>query len=147
MNVLVSACLLGVKCRYDGGGKRVEELAEALKDENIYPICPEQLGGLSIPRPPAEISGGRVVSKSGDDVTDAFRRGAEAVLKIAKEHGCKIAVLKENSPSCGCGKVYDGTFSGILIDGDGVTAKLLMDNGITVLGESKTKELLSLLNK
>ena len=141
MNILVSACLLGEKCRYDGGGKPDGELMNALKGHKIVPVCPEKLGGLPIPRPPAEIKGGRVVSRTGADVTEEFRRGAARVLEIAKGTGCTLAVLKERSPSCGRGKVYDGTFSGILIEGDGVTARLLMENGVRVIGETAAEEL------
>ena len=103
---------------------------------NLIPVCPEVLGGLDTPRPPAELQpDGRVMNRQGEDVTEAYRRGAELALKIARENGCTIAILKARSPSCGSGEVYDGTFSGILTPGFGVTARLLREAGITVMDE------------
>ena len=135
-NILVSACLLGVSCRYDGKSKPNENVI-ALKDRyNIIPVCPEIMGGLPTPRNASEIQGCQVVMDDGTNVTKEYRKGAEEVLKLCRLFGCKRAVLKEKSPSCGCGKVYDGTFSGKLIDGNGITAKLLMENGIEVFGET-----------
>ncbi len=135
-NILVSACLLGVSCRYDGKSKPNENVI-ALKDRyNIIPVCPEIMGGLPTPRTASEIQGSQVVMGDGKNVTKEYRKGAEEVLKLCRLFGCKRAVLKEKSPSCGCGKVYDGTFSGKLIDGNGITAKLLMENGIEVFGET-----------
>ena len=135
-NILVSACLLGVSCRYDGKSKPNENVI-ALKDRyNIIPVCPEIMGGLPTPRTASEIQGCQVVMGDGTNVTKEYRKGAEEVLKLCRLFGCKRAVLKEKSPSCGCGKVYDGTFSGKLIDGNGITAKLLMENGIEVFGET-----------
>ncbi len=106
-----------------------------LKTETLIPVCPEQLGGLPTPREPAEIREGRVITKSGKDVTENFKRGAEEVLKIAKMFGIKEAVLKQGSPSCGCGRIYDGTFSGKIVEGDGVTVALLKRHGIKVITE------------
>lgn len=135
-NILVSACLLGVSCRYDGKSKPNENVT-ALKDRyNIIPVCPEIMGGLPTPRTASEIQGSQVVMGDGTNVTKEYRKGAEEVLRLCRLFGCKRAVLKEKSPSCGCGKVYDGTFSGKLIDGNGITAKLLMENGIEVFGET-----------
>ena len=135
-NILVSACLLGVSCRYDGNSKPNENVI-ALKDRyNIIPVCPEIMGGLPTPRTASEIQGCQVVMGDGTNVTKEYRKGAEEVLRLCRLFGCKRAVLKEKSPSCGCGKVYDGTFSGKLIDGNGITAKLLMENGIEVFGET-----------
>ena len=134
--LLVSACLLGTPCRYDGKSKadaRVQALAERYE---LIPVCPEQLGGLPTPRDPSERQGARVVMASGRDVTENYRRGAEAALALCVQNGCKAAVLKEKSPSCGCGRIYDGTFSRRLIDGSGVTAELLQQNGIRICGES-----------
>ena len=105
-------------------------------------MCPEQLGGLSTPRNPSERRGERVVMNDGRDVTAEYRRGAEEALRLARLYGCTAAVLKEKSPSCGCGRVYDGTFSGTLTDGDGVMAELLKENGIRVYGESELEKLL-----
>jgi uncharacterized protein YbbK (DUF523 family) len=133
--ILVSACLLGVSCRYDGGQKadgRVCALADA---HTLIPVCPEQLGGLCTPRAPSERRGVLVVANDGTDVTDAFCRGAEETLALARLLRCKTAILKSNSPSCGCGSVYDGTFSGRTVPGDGVTAELLKRNGIAVYTE------------
>ena len=139
--LLVSACLLGTPCRYDGKSKadpRVQALAERYE---LIPVCPEQLGGLPTPRLPSERRGGRVVMSDGRDVTDAYRRGAEASLAICRANGCRAAVLKEKSPSCGCGRIYDGTFSRRLIAGDGVTAEALKARGIFVYGESDAEKL------
>ena len=133
--ILVSACLLGLKVRYDGKEKTNEELVERLKNYDFVPVCPEIFGGLSTPRVPAEIRDNKVINKEGIDVTSNYVRGAEEVLKLALKFNIKKAILKSNSPSCGKGKVYDGTFSGNLVDGNGITAKLLMDNGIEVLSE------------
>lgn len=132
---LCSACLLGLNCRYDGKGKPNDKIIELAKKELLIPVCPEQLGGLSTPREPAEIVGDRVMTISGEDVTINFRKGAEEVLVIAKNLNIKEAILKQKSPSCGCGKIYDGSFSGSLIMGDGVTASLLKNNGIKVITE------------
>lgn len=135
-NILVSACLLGVSCRYDGKSKPNENVI-SLKDRyNIIPVCPEIMGGLPTPRKASEIQGCQVVMGDGTNVTKEYRKGAEEVLRLCRLFGCKRAVLKEKSPSCGCGKVYDGTFSGKLIDGNGITAKLLIENGIEVFGET-----------
>ncbi|CCQ94570.1 conserved hypothetical protein [[Clostridium] ultunense Esp] len=137
MNVLISACLLGVNCRYDGKGMFIKR-ANALKDKyHLVPVCPEIFGGLKIPREPAEIIGDRVITKNGEDVSENYKRGAEEVLKLAKFYNCKLAILKERSPSCGYGKIYDGTFSGKVIDGNGVTAEVLVENGVKVIGESE----------
>jgi len=142
MNILISACLLGVNCRYDGNGKLIEE-AEKLKEKyHLIPVCPEIYGGMSTPREPSERKGERIYSKSGTDVTDYFERGAEEVLELAKFYDCKYAVLKERSPSCGYRRIYDGTFTGATIEGNGVAADLLAKNGIQVLGESEIHKLL-----
>ena len=141
MKILISACLLGACCRYDGASK-AHPLAALLAERHpLVPVCPEQLGGLPTPRPPAERRGGRVVTQSGD-VTEQYLRGAEETLKLCKLLGCEAAVLKERSPSCGRGQVYDGTFSGTLTAGDGVTAELLAAHGIPVYGESQIEKLL-----
>lgn len=137
--ILVSACLLGLCCRYDGKGKTDDRVAKLLKREDIclIPVCPEQLGGMGTPRLPSERQGSRVVNSAGEDVTEYYERGAVQVLKIAELYGCKLAILKERSPSCGKGQIYDGTFSKTVIKGDGVTAELLKRHGIQVVGESK----------
>ena len=140
--LLISACLLGCACRYDGKSKPHPLAVELARRGLAVPVCPEQLGGLPTPRKPSERQGGRVVMADGRDVTAEYRRGAEETLHLARLYGCTAAVLKEKSPSCGCGRVYDGTFSGTLTDGDGVTAELLKENGIRVYGESELEKLL-----
>ena len=143
MYILVSACLLGMPCRYDGTGKREAGL-EKLREQGhtLIPVCPEVLGGLPIPRPPAERQpDGRVITQKGQDVTNQYRAGAQRALELAQVHGCTLAVLKERSPSCGWGQIYDGTFSHTLISGSGVTAQLLEEHGIPVYGESQIKNL------
>lgn len=135
MKILVSACLLGVNCRYDGTGQMKEKIKKLMSDHQLVPVCPELLGGLKTPRCPAERQGNRVVTREGEDVTAAYRRGAEETLKLGKLFGCSRAILKERSPSCGCGKIYDGTFTKTLTDGDGVTAALLKAYGIPVVGD------------
>ncbi|MCQ2448401.1 MAG: DUF523 domain-containing protein [Oscillibacter sp.] len=136
MKLLISACLLGVCCRYDGASKQYKQVQELMNRHTLIPVCPEQLGGLATPRAPAERQGEFVMTNTGVDVTEAYRRGAEETLRICRLFGCDAAVLKERSPSCGNGEIYDGTFSGTLTAGDGVTAELLRQHGIQVFGES-----------
>ncbi len=142
MKLLVSACLLGVGCRYDGQSNELPQLKQLLKKHTCIPVCAELFGGLPIPRTPAERQGNHVVTKDGTDVTEAFIRGTAEVLRLADLYHCKVALLKERSPSCGSGKIYDGTFSGTLTEGDGLTAQLLKSKGITVYGESEIGELI-----
>ena len=138
--ILVSACLLGVNCKYSGGNNLCPAL-EGLKGRyHFVPVCPEQLGGLPTPRPPAECRGDQVINKEGQDVTEQFRKGAEEALKIGRLFGCKKAVLKSRSPSCGRGMIYDGTFTGTLVPGDGVTARLLSQNGFSLFSEEELPE-------
>jgi len=132
---LVSACLLGLKTRYDGKVKPNDKIIEMSKKEVLIPICPEQLGGLSTPREASEQKNGKVISKNGNDVTENFQRGAEEVLKLVKLLDIKEVILKQKSPSCGFGKIYDGTFSGKIIEGNGVTADLLSKSGIKIMTE------------
>ena len=136
--ILVSACLLGQPCKYSGESNYCESVTEYLRERKAeaVPVCPEVMGGLSTPREPAEIKGERVVTRTGRDVTEAFVRGAEAAAETAAEEGCHIAILKERSPSCGNGFVYDGSFEKRLIPGDGIAARLLKEKGLTVMGES-----------
>ena len=131
--ILVSACLMGVNCKYNGGNNYDPKVAEFLKDYEIVLICPEVMGGLPTPRVPSEIKDGRVVNKDGEDVTDFFVTGAEETLFLAKKYNIKKALLKTKSPSCGNGKIYDGTFTDTLTKGDGITAKLLKENGIEII--------------
>ena len=135
MTILVSACLLGLPCRYDGKAKQHPAVLRLAEKHTLIPVCPEQLGGLQTPRVPSERQGERVMNKEGADNTTAFLRGAQCALDIARLTKCEIAVLRAKSPSCGCGKIYDGTFSGTLTDGNGVTAELLQKNGIQVLSD------------
>ena len=139
--LLVSACLLGENCKYSGGNNRNEQVRALERYFQLIPVCPECFGGLPIPREPSEIRDGCVVSKSGVDVTAAFADGAEKTLYIAEEENCGLALLKERSPSCGCGQIYDGTFSRRLTEGDGVTAEALKAHGITIYGESDVEKL------
>lgn len=132
--IIVSACLAGYRCRYDGKVIPDAEIVALVKQGGAIPVCPEMMGGLPCPRVPAErtADGRRVVTKDGGDVTDAYRRGAEETLRMARLYGCEHAILKARSPSCGCGQIYDGSFSGTLRDGSGVAAALLTENGISV---------------
>lgn len=138
--VLVSACLLGEAVRYDGKSQPCEAVRALSADYELVPVCPECLGGLPIPRTPSEIDRRsdelRVLSIDGEDRTEAFLRGARACVEIAQNMGCTHAILKSKSPSCGCGLVYDGTFSGTLVVGDGVTTRLLTSAGVCVIGEN-----------
>ena len=140
--ILVSACLLGVCCRYDGESKPCEEIIKLREKYILIPICPEVDGGLPTPRTPSERVGDKVLMRDGKDVTENYRRGAEEALRKAKEFGCNIAILKARSPSCGSGKIYDGSFSGNLTDRDGVCAELLKKNGISVFTENEIDLLL-----
>ena len=141
MTLLVSACLLGCPCRYDGKSKPNDAVLALMSQYTLIPICPEQMGGLATPRIPAERKDGGVFTENGGDVTGQYCRGAEEALRLARLYGCKYAILKERSPSCGSGQIYDGSFSHTLISGDGVTAQLLKESGITVLGESEVDRL------
>ena len=143
MKLLISACLLGIPCRYDGASKPqswVEKLAER---HELVPVCPEQLGGLPTPRHPSERQGERVVMDTGADVTEPYSRGAEAALRLCRLLHCQAAILKERSPSCGCGTIYDGTFTGTRISGEGVPARLLRRAGVQVMDEEELEQALS----
>ena len=140
--LLISACLLGRNCKYNGGNNYTP-LVEALKARyDLVPVCPECFGGLPIPHEPSERVGDKVLSKSGEDVTEPFRRGAEKTLAAAIQQGVTRAVLKERSPSCGSGSIYDGTFTGTVVPGNGVAAELLLSRGVVIYGESRIGELL-----
>jgi uncharacterized protein YbbK (DUF523 family) len=152
IRVLVSACLLGEKVRYNGAdaasGSRI--LQDWVREGRVVPFCPEVAGGLGVPRPPAEIQGkggasvldgaGRVRTRDGDDATEAFLRGAELALRTARQSGVRMAVLKDGSPSCGSAYVYDGSFGGRREAGAGVTAALLRRSGIEVFSETRLEE-------
>ena len=147
--VLVSACLLGHAVRYDGDDNLLNRriMNNWITEQRVVAVCPEVGGGLPVPRPPAEIQGGsgvdvlrdraKVITNSGEDVTGAFLEGARLALDLAREHKIEVAVLKARSPSCGNEKIYDGTFQGIKVDGTGVTAALLIENGIKVFNEDQ----------
>lgn len=133
--ILVSACLLGVDCKYSGGNNYNEKVIEYIKDKEVIPVCPEILGGLSTPRPPSERIDSKVINNQNIDVTKEYAKGAQQALLLAKLFNVKKALLKAKSPSCGKGSIYDGTFSSVLIEGNGVTTDLLEANGITVITE------------
>ena len=147
-NLLISACLLGVECKYSGGSNALpEETIEKLRTRyRLIPVCPETAGGLPTPRDPSERLGERVVSCRGADVTAQFKKGAEAALTLARRYGCTTALMKEHSPSCGSGLIYDGSFLGKLVKGDGCAAELLKAAGVSVVGENMT-ELLTMAGK
>ncbi|MBQ6866768.1 MAG: DUF523 domain-containing protein [Clostridia bacterium] len=130
--MIVSACLAGFPCRYDGKARPCAQVVELVRAGKAIPVCPEQLGGLPTPRTSCEIREGRVVDADGRDRTEAFQRGAKAVLRIAQTYGATEALLQSRSPSCGSGWIYDGSFTKTLTAGDGVTARLLKENGIQV---------------
>lgn len=140
LRYVVSACLAGVNCRYDGQATPVEAVLELLRQGRALPICPEQLGGLATPRPCCELQGNRVRDTQGLDVTEAFQRGAAEALRLAKLFGASQAILKSRSPSCGCGRIYDGSFSGTLIPGNGLFAALLLEEGFEILTEQALEQ-------
>ena len=140
--LLISACLTGKNCKYNGGNNQIERLQELVEKYELIPVCPEQLGGLSTPRNPSEIKEGRVVNTVGTDVTDAFSTGAKVTLKIALDNNCSLCLLKERSPSCGANFIYSGDFSGTVIKGSGITAKLLREKGFKIFTEEEIDKLL-----
>lgn len=135
--ILISACLIGLNCKYDGGNNENSKLVELMKEKDLVPICPEQLGGLKTPRASAERKQEKVITKEGVDVTKEYQKGAEEVLNLAKKLNIKKAILKSRSPSCGIDEIYDGTFSHTLTKKDGVTAELLKKNGIEVISSDR----------
>ena len=147
-HILVSACLCGKDCKWDGGNNRNQKLLDYMEKMSghaeFHQVCPEQMGGLSTPRPASEIrvEDKRVVNTEGCDVTAEFERGAKLALQVAKEFGCTMAILKERSPSCGSGTIHNGKFDGGLVPGFGKTAALLIENGFEVFGESEIEKLL-----
>ena len=139
--ILVSACLAGEKCCYNGEALRCDSVVELVASGRAIAVCPEVLGGLPVPRPPAEIVAGRVLTRGGADVTEQFHSGALIGLELARQAGCGSAVLKARSPSCGAGQIYDGSFSGRLIAGDGVFAAMLKAAGIRVITEEQSGDI------
>lgn len=144
-HLLISACLLGFECKYSGGSNALDAAALAALRERfrLIPVCPESAGGLPTPRAPSERQGEKVVSKLGQDVTGEYHKGADTALYLARRYGCTRALLKERSPSCGSGEIYDGSFTGALIPGDGTAAQALKAAGITVLGEKDIEKILA----
>ena len=142
MKIMVSACLLGYNVKYDGKSNINNDLINDLSNYEIISICPEVMGGLTIPRIPAEINNDKVINKNNVDVTNKFLLGASKTLEIAKKNNIKIAILKDGSPSCGSSYIYDGTFTHNKVDGNGITSKLLKENGIIVLNENNYQEYL-----
>ena len=139
-NILVSACLLGIGCRYDGKHKANHEVMRLAEKYNLIPVCPEIYGGLPTPRIPSERIGDKVMMKDGRDVTDNYKRGALEALELCRIYNIRTAILKERSPSCGKGEIYDGTFTGNKIPGNGVTVELLEKNGIRVFTEEDVEQ-------
>jgi uncharacterized protein YbbK (DUF523 family) len=138
--VLVSACLLGRNCKYNGGSNYSRAVGEFLKDKEIVAVCPEVMGGLAVPRTPVELVGGRAVSRTGEDVTSFFRKGTEEAVKIAADAGIRTAILQSRSPSCGVKEIYDGTFTGRLIPGKGMLARALEEAGVKLMDASEFSE-------
>lgn len=136
MKILVSACLLGCSCRYDGKSMPNEKVLGLSNDNILIPVCPEQMGGLSTPRNPSECQkDGRVLMNDGTDVTENYRRGAEMALTVAKLNDVDYAIMKAKSPSCGKGLIYDGSFQKRLTEGNGITSDLLLKEGYKVITE------------
>ena len=145
MKIMVSACLLGDNVKYNGGNNKNDELIEFLKDYEVIKVCPEVFGGLSTPRDPSEILNNKVITINGMDVTDKFTEGAKKTLEVARKNDVKIAILKKNSPSCGSNSIYDGTFSHNIVEGSGITARLLKENGIIVFDEENYKNIKNII--
>lgn len=139
--IIVSACLLGCDCRYKGDNCGKEEILALAKEHTLIPVCPEQFGGLSTPRNPSEIVGEKVISNQGKDVTYEYQKGAETALKIAEINHADAVIFKANSPSCGKGIIYDGTFTGNKRDGNGIAADLFLKNGYAVFTEEELRDL------
>ena len=142
--LLISSCLLGNECKYSGLSNALPaEVLTALKEKfELIPVCPEVAGGLSVPRDPSEIKNGRVFSSGGKDVTAAFERGAETAVKLSEKFGCSLALMKQGSPSCGNGRIYDGSFSGTAVPGNGLAAEKLIQRGVKMYSENETEKLL-----
>ena len=133
MKILVSGCLLGENCKYNGGNNYSEKVAEYIKGHEVISVCPECMGGLPTPRIPAEIVDGVVTNREGQVVDEEFRKGAQIALEIARKEQIDVAILQSRSPSCGSKQIYDGTFSGVKVDGQGVFAKLLKEQGFHMI--------------
>ncbi len=147
MKILVSACLLGIRCRYNGETKTNEAVMRLAQEHALIPFCPEIYGGLPTPREPSEIRAGGVYTRTGEDVTLQYHIGAKEALKAARIAGCMAAILQDRSPSCGVGLIHNGFFDGGLVPGDGIAAALLRENGIRVIRASEVPAALDTLLK
>jgi uncharacterized protein YbbK (DUF523 family) len=139
---IVSACLCGINCKYNGRNNLNPAVLKLVKEGKAIPVCPEQLGGLPTPRIPSERKNGKVINKEGIDVTKNFQDGSNEVLKLCKELNIKTCILKSKSPSCGYGEIYDGNFNGTLVKGNGVLTDMLIDNGIEVISSDKIDDMI-----
>lgn len=142
MRILVSACLLGSACKYSGGHNLCLPVLELARKHILFPVCPEQLGGLPTPRPPAERQGNLIMTQDGTDVTLAYQRGAAELSRLVRLLGVELAILKARSPACGCGTIYDGSFTHTVISGNGVAAEALLGLGIPVFTEETLPDFL-----
>lgn len=139
MKIIVSACLLGHNCKYNGGNNRNQDIIDFVRNHEVLALCPELLGGLSTPRQPAEIQNGIVTNVAGESIDTPFRKGAQAALEIAIREKAELAILQPRSPSCGCKQIYDGTFSRRLIKGKGIFVQLLSEHGIPAIESDEVK--------
>ena len=140
MTILVSACLLGENCKYNGGNNRNERVLKFVEGHDVIPVCPEMLGGLPCPRKPVEWVGDRVLTRDGDDCTEHFRRGVEAALVLIADKPVELAILQSRSPTCGVKQIYDGSFSGVRIDGMGALARALHERGVPLMDAEDVPE-------
>lgn len=140
MTILVSACLLGENCKYNGGNNRSERVLRYVEGHEIIPVCPEMLGGLPCPRKPVEWVGERVLTRDGDDCTEAFRLGVQRAMEIIADRQVDLAILQSRSPTCGVKQIYDGSFSGVKIDGQGALARALKEKGIPLMDAEDVPE-------
>ena len=140
MTILVSACLLGENCKYNGGNNRNERVLRYVQGHEVIPVCPEVLGGLPCPRKPVEWVGERVLTQDGDDCTENFRIGVQRALEVISDQHVDLAILQSRSPTCGVKQIYDGTFSGVRIDGQGALAKALAARGIPLMDAEDVPE-------
>lgn len=140
MTILVSACLLGENCKYNGGNNRNERVLRYVEGHEIIPVCPEMMGGLPCPRKPVEWVGERVLTKDGDDCTEAFRLGVHRALEIIADRTVDLAILQSRSPTCGVKQIYDGSFSGVKVDGQGALARELAERGVPLMDAEDVPE-------
>ena len=140
MKIMISSCLLGHNVKYNGGNNKNEALLRLLSGHTVIPVCPEVLGGLPVPRTPAEIVSGEVINRDGESVDEAFRKGAGKALETAKRENPDLVILQSRSPSCGVRQIYDGTFSGTLVPGQGMFAKMAQEAGFKVIDIEDVKE-------